>query len=104
MLFGLELALLAFGTLALVRGEFAVPRFGAISGVRARLLGFIAMTPLPFSFLAGMALAAAGGVSLASGPAGVLLPGASLSVTIKDFFPSITSIRMVRSALSSRNP
>ena len=73
MLLGIEIALLAYGILALVRGEFAVPRLTVVRGARARLLGFIALAPLPLSFIVGMAMAAAGRDAMARGPLASLL-------------------------------
>lgn len=54
MLFGAEIGLLIYGLLSLVRGTFNVGKGKDLSGVRARVLGAICMSPIPNTFAIGL--------------------------------------------------
>jgi hypothetical protein len=52
MILGIEIAMLVIGLLALVRGKMTVTGSRVVVGVPARLLGALALTPLPAAFVA----------------------------------------------------
>lgn len=52
MILGIEIAMLVIGLLALVRGKMTVTGSKVVVGVPARLLGALALTPLPAAFVA----------------------------------------------------
>lgn len=49
MILGLEIGLLIFGLVALVRGKFTLSKSKVVEGAAARLLGLLALTPLPLA-------------------------------------------------------
>jgi hypothetical protein len=57
MILGLEIGLFIFGILALVRGRMTLTKSKVVEGVPARLIGMLALTPLPVAFLIGVAYA-----------------------------------------------
>ena len=52
MILGIEIAMLVIGILAIVRGKMTVTGSKVVLGVPARLLGLLALTPLPVAFVA----------------------------------------------------
>jgi hypothetical protein len=69
MILGAEVALIIYGILAMVRGKFSVGKGRDVTGNRARILGFLCLTPLPFSFLLGVIV----------GPLSLILYGSELA-------------------------
>ncbi|MCE9561934.1 MAG: hypothetical protein K8U57_07755 [Planctomycetes bacterium] len=61
MILGMEIAMLVIGFLALVRGKLTLSATKVVEGMPARLLGMLAMTPLPLALMAGIAIAVAQG-------------------------------------------
>src|SRR5215831_8335583 len=61
MILGIEIAMLIVGILALVRGKLTISKTKVVEGTPARLLGILALTPLPAAFLAIMAYIASQG-------------------------------------------
>jgi len=57
MILGMEIAMLVIGFLALVRGKLTITPTKVVEGAPARLLGMLAMTPLPLALAAGIAIA-----------------------------------------------
>lgn len=55
MILGIEIAMIIVGLLALVRGRMTISKNKVVTGAAARLLGLVALTPLPVAF-AGVAL------------------------------------------------
>jgi hypothetical protein len=55
MIQGVEIALLVIGLLAIIRGKLTISKTKVVTGAAARLLGLIALTPLPVA-LAAVAL------------------------------------------------
>ena len=55
MILGMEIAMLVIGFLALVRGKLTITSTKVVEGAPARLLGMLAMTPLPLAFGVGIA-------------------------------------------------
>jgi hypothetical protein len=55
MILGMEIAMLVIGFLALVRGKMTISATKVVEGMPARLLGLLAMAPLPLAFLAAIA-------------------------------------------------
>lgn len=53
MILGAEIGLLIFGLWSLIRGKVTVFGGRAVYGMPARLLGLLAMTPIPLAFLVG---------------------------------------------------
>ncbi|AMV26924.1 hypothetical protein VT84_21160 [Gemmata sp. SH-PL17] len=51
MIFGIEVGLAIFGILALVRGRMTMSKGKVVVGVPARLLGLVALTPLPVALV-----------------------------------------------------
>lgn len=49
MILGLEIGMLIFGLVALVRGKFTLSKNKVVEGAAARLLGLLALTPLPLA-------------------------------------------------------
>jgi len=64
MVLGVEIALLVIGIIALVRGKLSLSKRKVIVGSRARILGAIAVLPLPVAFMTGWA----SGLSTPPGP------------------------------------
>ena len=64
MILGAEIGMLIFGLMALIRGKLTLSKKSIVYGPMARVLGIVAMLPLPLSFaiglLIGIALAAQG--------------------------------------------
>lgn len=58
LILGLEIGLIVFGLVALVRGKITVSKTKVVEGIPARLLGALALTPLPIAFMVGVAIAA----------------------------------------------
>jgi hypothetical protein len=54
MILGLEIGLLIFGLIALIRGKMTLTKTKVVEGVPARLLGLLALTPLPIAILVGI--------------------------------------------------
>ncbi len=54
---GFEIVLTVVGVLALCRGRLAVTRTRVVVGTPARVLGLVALTPLPLAATAGLLLA-----------------------------------------------
>jgi hypothetical protein len=52
MILGIEIAMIVVGLLALVRGKMTVTGSKVVIGTPARLLGALALTPLPAAFVA----------------------------------------------------
>ena len=52
MILGIEIALVIIGLLALVRGRMTVTASRVVEGIPARLLGLLALTPIPIAFRA----------------------------------------------------
>jgi hypothetical protein len=52
MILGIEIAMIIIGLLALVRGRMTLTRNKVVVGVPARLLGALALTPLPVALVA----------------------------------------------------
>src|SRR5690348_12597804 len=52
MILGIEIAMIVVGILALVRGKMTVTGNKVVIGLPARLLGLLALTPLPVVFVA----------------------------------------------------
>jgi hypothetical protein len=48
------LGMLIFGIIALVRGQFTLTRTKVVSGVPARIIGFILLLPLPLMLASGL--------------------------------------------------
>jgi hypothetical protein len=64
MILGIEIAMLVIGLLALVRGRMTISKSKVVTGAAARLLGLVALTPLPVALAAvGLYVAAAGGAA-----------------------------------------
>jgi hypothetical protein len=53
MLLLIEIALLVMGIIALVRGEITLSKRKVVTGAPARLIGLLAMAPLPIAFAIG---------------------------------------------------
>jgi hypothetical protein len=51
MILVLEIGLIIYGIIALIRGRIQLAKGKAVQGVPARLLGLLALTPLPVAFL-----------------------------------------------------
>lgn len=64
MILGIEIALLVMGFLALVRGRMTLGKNRVVLGIPARMLGMLALAPLPVAFVLGV------GYVLANAPAG----------------------------------
>jgi hypothetical protein len=56
MILGIEIGLLIFGILALVRGTFSVGKEKKVTGWRARVLGLVCLTPFPVAITAGIVI------------------------------------------------
>lgn len=64
MILGIEIAMIIIGLLALVRGRMTISKSKVVTGAAARLLGLVALTPLPVALAAvGLYVAAAGGAA-----------------------------------------
>ncbi len=57
MICGMEIGLAIFGILALVRGKMTLSKNKIVIGAPARLLGLVALAPLPLAFGAGVLFA-----------------------------------------------
>ena len=64
MILGIEIALLVMGFLALCRGRLTIGKNKVVLGIPARLLGVLALSPLPVAFVLGI------GYVLANAPPG----------------------------------
>jgi len=62
MILGVEIAMLVVGLLALVRGRMTISKTKVVTGTAARLLGLLALTPLPVAFAAVALYVAVSGV------------------------------------------
>src|SRR5215217_4150589 len=51
MILGIEIALIILGLMALIRGKFQLSKSKVVVGLPARLLGVLALTPLPVAVL-----------------------------------------------------
>ena len=61
MILGVEIAMLIVGLLALVRGKLTISKNKVVTGTAARLLGLLALTPLPVALAAvGLYVAVSG--------------------------------------------
>jgi hypothetical protein len=58
MILGIEIAMIVVGILAIVRGKMTVTGNKVVIGTPARLLGALALTPLPAAFMAILAYVA----------------------------------------------
>ena len=56
MILGAEIALALYGLYALFTGSYNIGRNRKVIGSKARVLGFIALTPLPIAFISGFFL------------------------------------------------
>src|SRR4051812_13151875 len=54
MILGLEIGLIIFGLIALFRGKLTISKTKVVEGLPARLLGLLALTPLPIAILVGI--------------------------------------------------
>lgn len=54
MILGAEIGLLVFGVIALATGKLTLSKTRVVRGWAARLLGVIALLPLPLSFMIGI--------------------------------------------------
>lgn len=61
MICGLEIGLAIFGLIALVRGKMTLSKTKVVVGVPARLIGLLALTPLPIAFAVGFVYAIVNG-------------------------------------------
>ena len=61
MILGMEIGLAIFGLIALVKGKMTVSKNKVVVGAAARLLGLLALTPLPAALLFVVLYAAAQG-------------------------------------------
>jgi len=61
MIIGLEIGLLIFGFVALIRGKFTITKNKVVEGMPARLLGALAILPLPLLVGLGILLGLAKG-------------------------------------------
>lgn len=52
MILGIEIALAIYGLIALIGGKLTISKTKVVLGVPARLLGALALTPLPLAFAA----------------------------------------------------
>jgi hypothetical protein len=59
MILGLEIGLAIYGLIALIKGRFNISKAKAVTGVPARLLGLVCLTPLPVAIVAAMIYTAA---------------------------------------------
>ncbi len=59
MILGAEVALALFGLYAIFKASYNVGKGRKVTGSKARILGVIALTPIPLAFLAGMLVALA---------------------------------------------
>jgi hypothetical protein len=59
MILVLEIGLAIYGIVALIKGRFSVSKTKAVSGLPARLLGLVCLTPLPLAVVAIMVYTAA---------------------------------------------
>jgi hypothetical protein len=50
MILGVEIAMLVVGLLAIFRGRMTISKNKVVTGIAARLLGLVALTPLPVAF------------------------------------------------------
>ena len=50
----MAIAMLVFGIIALVRGQFTLTRNKVVTGVPARIIGFILLLPLPLMLASGL--------------------------------------------------
>ena len=57
MILGIEIALIVVGILALARGRMTLSKTKVVVGAPARLLGLLALTPLPLAFMIGFVYA-----------------------------------------------
>jgi hypothetical protein len=62
MILGIEIAMIVVGLLALVRGKMTISKNKVVTGAAARLLGLVALTPLPVAFAAVALYVAVSGV------------------------------------------
>jgi hypothetical protein len=58
MIIGAEIGLIVFGLIALIRGKMTFTRNRVLEGPLARVLGAVALLPIPVSFVIAFALAA----------------------------------------------
>ncbi len=56
MICGMEIGMFIAGVMALIKGRMTISKTRAVEGVPARLLGLIAMTPLPIVLLVGVVI------------------------------------------------
>jgi hypothetical protein len=54
MILGLEIALAVIGVMALIRGKMTLSKAKVVHGIPARLLGLLALTPLPVVLVVGV--------------------------------------------------
>lgn len=54
MILGVEIAMVVVGLLALVRGRMTISKTKVVEGLPARLLGLLALTPLPVVLVVGI--------------------------------------------------
>ncbi len=59
MCIGLELGLVVFGIFALVKGRFSVSRSKVVAGTAARVMGVLALLPIPLAIVVHTLYAAA---------------------------------------------
>src|SRR5215831_9803459 len=56
MIFGIKIALLIGGLIALITGKFRLSKSRIIEGAAARVAGLVLMVPLPLSYAIGFAI------------------------------------------------
>jgi len=77
----LEIIVLVFAIIAMVRGKFSLGADKVLHGTRARITAGILLAHLPLSFMAGLLLAMTGNADLVQG-GGAILIGLGLLIAI----------------------
>jgi hypothetical protein len=54
MILAIEIALIVIGLMALIRGKWTISKTKVVEGVPARLLGLVALTPIPVAIVASL--------------------------------------------------
>ncbi|HEY3788664.1 MAG TPA: hypothetical protein VGL71_07405 [Urbifossiella sp.] len=55
MILGIEIAMIIVGLVALIRGKMTITKSKVVEGLPARLLGLVALTPIPIALTVGVA-------------------------------------------------
>ena len=92
----IELFVIIYGIVILVRGRVGVGKGRELQGGRARIVGGILLSHLLIAFAAGMVMAM---VSMASGKGGEVGFGASLAVSLASLIIVITTAHIVGQSL-----